>query len=55
VFGLIWVAWMNGTLYHELHGREDGRSRLYVFLQMLLLAVRCSPRTPETRTVAPSP
>jgi low temperature requirement protein LtrA len=39
VFGLIWVAWLNGTLYQELHGREDGRSRTYIFLQMFLLAV----------------
>lgn len=39
VFGLIWIAWVNGTLYHELHGREDGRSRLYIFAQMCVLAV----------------
>lgn len=39
VFGLIWIAWMNGTLYYELHGREDGRTRAYVFLQMLLLTL----------------
>ncbi|MGA9595563.1 MAG: low temperature requirement protein A [Acidimicrobiia bacterium] len=39
IFGLIWLAWLNGTLYYELHGREDGRTRLYVFVQMLLLAV----------------
>ena len=39
VFGLIWLAWSNGTLWHELHGREDGRSRNYIFLQMGLLAL----------------
>ncbi len=39
VFGLIWMAWMNGTLYYELHGREDGRTRVFVFIQMLLLAL----------------
>ena len=39
VFGLVWIAWINGTLYHELHGREDGRSRAYVFAQMGVLAV----------------
>ncbi len=39
VFGLIWLAWLNGTLWHELHGREDGRSRNYIFLQMGLLAL----------------
>jgi low temperature requirement protein LtrA len=39
VFGLIWLAWLNGTTYHDLHGREDGRTRTYVFAQMLLLAL----------------
>ncbi|NNC92946.1 MAG: low temperature requirement protein A [Acidimicrobiia bacterium] len=39
VFGLIWLAWLNGTTYHDLHGREDGRTRTYVFLQMLMLAL----------------
>jgi low temperature requirement protein LtrA len=39
VFTMIWVAWLNGTLYYELHGREDGRTRVYVFMQMLLLAL----------------
>jgi low temperature requirement protein LtrA len=39
VFGLIWLAWVNGSSYQELHGREDGRSRSFIFLQMLILAV----------------
>ena len=39
VFGVIWVAWVNGTLYYELHGREDGRTRTYVFVQMAILAL----------------
>jgi low temperature requirement protein LtrA len=39
VFGLVWLAWFNGTLWHELHSREDGRSRLYIFTQMGLLAL----------------
>lgn len=39
IFGMLWMAWMNGTIYHEFHGREDGRTRVFVFLQMLLLAV----------------
>lgn len=37
VFGLIWIAWLNGTMYHELHGGEDGRSRMYIFGQMTLM------------------
>ena len=39
VFGLIWMAWTNGTFFHELHGREDGRNRTLIFTQMLLLGV----------------
>jgi low temperature requirement protein LtrA len=42
VFALIWIAWINGSLYLELHGREDGRTRGIVFVQMgvlVLLAV----------------
>ncbi len=39
VFTLIWVAWLNGSMFHELHGREDGRNRSLIFLQMGLLGV----------------
>jgi low temperature requirement protein LtrA len=39
VFGLIWLAWINGALYHDLHGRAEGRTRSYVFLQMGVLAL----------------
>jgi low temperature requirement protein LtrA len=39
VFGLVWIAWLNGSMYHEVHGREDGRSRTYIFVQMFLLVV----------------
>src|SRR6266487_1627285 len=39
VFGLIWIAWVNGSLYLELHGREDGRTRTIVFAQMGILVL----------------
>ncbi|MDR9451047.1 MAG: low temperature requirement protein A [Acidimicrobiia bacterium] len=39
IFGMIWLAWLNGSVYHDLHGREDGRSRAYIFAQMGILAV----------------
>jgi low temperature requirement protein LtrA len=39
VFGLIWIAWFNGAQFHELHGREDGRHRSFIFLQMGILTV----------------
>lgn len=39
VFGLIWLAWLNGTLHHDLHGRNDGRSRTAIFIQMYLLVI----------------
>jgi low temperature requirement protein LtrA len=27
VFTLTWIAWLNGTLHHDLHGPDDARSR----------------------------
>ncbi len=39
VFTLIWIAWINGSIYLELHGREDGRTRSFVFTHMGILAL----------------
>jgi low temperature requirement protein LtrA len=39
VFALIWIAWINGSLYLELHGRQDGRTRSIVFAQMSILVL----------------
>ena len=39
VFSMTWIAWSNGSLYLELHGRGDGRTRTNVFVQMGILAV----------------
>jgi low temperature requirement protein LtrA len=39
VFGLIWIGWFNGAQFHELHGREDGRNRSFIFLQMGILTL----------------
>src|SRR5215813_9147662 len=39
VFSLVWIAWTNGSLYLELHGRNTGRTRSYVFLQIGILAI----------------
>ncbi len=39
VFGLIWLAWVNATFLHDLHGREDIRTRFYTFAQMLLIVL----------------
>jgi low temperature requirement protein LtrA len=38
VFTLVWIAWVNGSLHHELHGHEDARARSTFLLQILLLA-----------------
>jgi low temperature requirement protein LtrA len=38
VFALVWIAWLNGSLHHELHGREDARARSTFLLQIVLLA-----------------
>ena len=37
VFALVWIAWLNGSLHHELHGREDARARSTFLLQILVL------------------
>ena len=39
VFSLTWIAWSNGSLYLELHGRSNGRTRTYVFLQIGILTL----------------
>ena len=39
VFALTWIAWTIGSLYLELHGREDGRTRAVVFVQIGILAL----------------
>ena len=38
VFTLVWIAWTNGSLHHELHGHEDARGRSTFLLQILVLA-----------------
>lgn len=34
LFVLVWWAWFNGTLYHDLHGNNDVRTRIFTFMQM---------------------
>ena len=38
LFVIVWVAWLNGTLYHDLHGNNDIRTRIFTFLQMFTVA-----------------
>jgi low temperature requirement protein LtrA len=38
IFVIVWVAWVNGTMYHELHGNNDIRTRVFTFLQMITVA-----------------
>jgi low temperature requirement protein LtrA len=35
LFIIVWWAWFNGALYHDLHGNNDIRTRVFTFLQML--------------------
>ncbi len=35
LFVIVWWAWLNGTTYHDLHGNNDIRTRVFTFLQML--------------------
>jgi low temperature requirement protein LtrA len=37
IFTLVWIAWANGSLHHELHGHEDARARSTFLLQILVL------------------
>jgi low temperature requirement protein LtrA len=37
VFTLVWIAWLNGTLHHELHSHDDARGRSMFLLQILVL------------------
>jgi low temperature requirement protein LtrA len=37
VFALVWIAWVNGSLHHELHGHEDARGRSIFLVQILIL------------------
>ena len=39
IFALTYIAWTNGSLYLELHGRSDGRTRTFVFLQIGVLTI----------------
>lgn len=38
LFIIVWWAWINGTIYHELHGNNDVRTRVSTFLQMMGVA-----------------
>jgi low temperature requirement protein LtrA len=54
VFTLVWIAWANGSLHYELHGREDARSRITFLIQILVLAVigACIPAASGARGAA---
>lgn len=32
---MVWWYWLNGALYHDLHGNNDIRTRVFTFLQMI--------------------
>ncbi len=38
LFVLVWIAWINGTMYHDLHGQNDIRTRVFTFAQMFTVA-----------------
>jgi low temperature requirement protein LtrA len=35
LFLMIWWAWFNGVMYHDLHGNNDIKTRVMTFLQMI--------------------
>ncbi len=38
LFIIVWWAWLNGAMYHDLHGNNDIRTRVFTFLEMLAVA-----------------
>jgi low temperature requirement protein LtrA len=34
LFVIVWWAWLNGSIYHDIHGNNDIRTRVFTFLQM---------------------
>ena len=38
LFIIVWWAWFNGAMYHDLHGNNDIRARVFTFLQMFTVA-----------------
>ena len=38
LFIIVWWAWFNGAMYHNLHGNNDIRTRVFTFLQMMTVA-----------------
>ncbi|HEU0291348.1 MAG TPA: low temperature requirement protein A [Anaerolineales bacterium] len=38
LFIIAWWAWFNGAMYHDLHGNNDIRTRVFTFLQMVTVA-----------------
>src|ERR1700752_623713 len=38
LFIIVWWAWFNGAMYHNLHGNNNIRTRVFTFLQMLTVA-----------------
>ena len=38
LFVTVWWAWLNGAIYHDLHGNDDLRTRVFTFLQMFTVA-----------------
>lgn len=37
LFVIVWWAWLNGATYHDLHGNNDLRTRVFTFLQMIFV------------------
>ena len=38
LFSIVWWSWLNGTMFHDTHGNNDIRTRIFTFLQMFAVA-----------------
>jgi hypothetical protein len=53
VFTLVWIAWTNGSLHHELHGHDDARGRSTFLLQILVLPTSASSTSSSSLSRSP--
>jgi len=37
LFFVVWWAWLNGAVYHDLHGNNDIKTRIVTFMQMIAI------------------
>ena len=39
LFIIVWLSWFNGMSYHDIHGNNDIRTRIFTFIQMACVSL----------------